>query len=134
MLNRMLGAAPALLLAFYAGFASAQGPRDGAPAPAIDLQGEYLIGPGDSLQIFVWDHADLSTTVQVRPDGKISTPLVEDLEASGKTPTALARDIERVLSEYVRSPVVTVIMQSFVGDAQQQVRVVGQAVSPRALR
>lgn len=95
---------------------------------------EYEIGPGDSLQIFVWDHADLSTTVQVRPDGKISTPLVEDLQAAGRTPTQLARDIETVLKEYVRSPVVTVIMQGFVGEGGQQIRVVGQAVSPKALQ
>ena len=94
----------------------------------------YGIGPGDSLQIFVWDHADLSTTVQVRPDGKISTPLVEDLQAAGRTPTQLARDVEGVLKEYVRTPVVTVIMQGFVGEGAQQVRVVGQAVSPQALQ
>ena len=95
---------------------------------------EYSIGPGDSLQIFVWDHGDLSTGVQVRPDGKISTPLVEDLQAAGRTPTQLARDIEGVLREYVRSPVVTVIMQGFVGEGAQQIRVVGQAVSPSALQ
>jgi len=95
---------------------------------------EYVIGPGDSLQIFVWDHADLSTGVQVRPDGRISTPLVEDLQAAGRTSTQLARDIEGVLSEYVRTPVVTVIMQGFVGEQSQQVRVVGQAVSPQALQ
>lgn len=95
---------------------------------------EYQIGPGDSLQIFVWDHADLSTTVQVRPDGRISTPLVEDMQAAGKSATTLARDIETVLAEYVRSPVVTVIMQGFSGAPQQQVRVVGQAVEPRALQ
>ena len=95
---------------------------------------EYEIGPGDSLQIFVWDHADLSTSVQVRPDGRISTPLVEDLQAAGKTPTALARDIEVVLEEYVRTPVVTVIMQGFVGEGSQQIRVVGQAVTPMALQ
>jgi polysaccharide export outer membrane protein len=70
----------------------------------------------------------------VRPDGKISTPLVEDLQAAGKAPTALARDIETVLAEYVRSPVVTVIVQGFVGAVQQQVRVVGQAVAPKALQ
>jgi polysaccharide export outer membrane protein len=95
---------------------------------------EYIIGPGDSLQIFVWDHGDLSTGVQVRPDGKISTPLVEDLQAAGRTPTQLARDIEDVLKEYVRTPVVTVIMQGFVGEGAQQIRVVGQAMSPMALQ
>jgi len=95
---------------------------------------EYQIGPGDTLQIFVWDHVDLSVAVQVRPDGKISTPLVEDLQAAGLAPTALARDIENVLSEYVRSPVVTVIMQGFVGESQQQIRVVGQAIAPASLQ
>ncbi len=95
---------------------------------------DYRIGPGDALQIFVWDHQDLSIGVQVRPDGKISTPLVEDLQAAGQTPTELARDIELVLLEYVRSPVVTVIMQGFVGEGQQQIRVVGQAVTPKALQ
>ena len=97
-------------------------------------ESEYMIGPGDGLQIFVWDHEDLSTSVAVRPDGKISTPLVEDLQAAGRTPTQLARDIEGVLSEYVRTPVVTVIMQGFVGEQAQQIRVVGQAVSPQALQ
>ena len=95
---------------------------------------EYRIGPGDEVQIFVWDHPDLSLAVQVRPDGEISTPLVEDLQAAGKTPTELARDIELVLSEFVRSPVVTVIMQGFQGEAEQQVRVVGQAAQPQAIQ
>jgi polysaccharide export outer membrane protein len=95
---------------------------------------EYAIGPGDELQIFVWEHEELSTNVQVRPDGMLSTPLVEDMQASGKTPTRLARDIEGVLSEYVRNPVVTVIVEEFRGDVAQQVRVVGQAVEPRALQ
>jgi len=107
---------------------------DELPAESTGESSEYAIGPGDSLQIFVWDHADLSTTVQVRPDGKISTPLVEDLQAASRTPTQLARDIEGVLREYVRTPVVTVIMQGFVGEGGQQVRVVGQAVAPKALQ
>lgn len=102
-----------------------------APPPAST---DYLIGPGDQLQIFVWDHGDLTTNVQVRPDGKISTPLVEDLQAAGQSPTAVARDIEKVLAQYVRSPVVTVIVQSFVGETQQQIRVVGQALTPKALQ
>ncbi|HWM27912.1 MAG TPA: polysaccharide biosynthesis/export family protein, partial [Woeseiaceae bacterium] len=104
------------------------------PGSAANGPVEYRIGPGDSLQIFVWDHQDLSTTVQVRPDGMISTPLVEDLQAAGKSATELARDIETVLAEYVRSPVVTVIMQAFVGESQQQVRVVGHAVQPQAIQ
>lgn len=103
-------------------------------APAQGLTPQYLVGPGDSLQIFVWDHPDLTVSVQVRPDGRISTPLVEDLQAAGKQPTELARDIEGVLRGFVRSPVVTVIVQSFVGEVQQQIRVVGQAAEPKALQ
>jgi len=127
------------LLATVVFFASCS--SSGPTYNAEDLQAEgtgeaseYKIGPGDSLQIFVWDHPDLSTAVQVRPDGKISTPLVEDLQAASRTPTQLARDIEGVLREYVRTPVVTVIMQGFVGEGGQQIRVVGQAVSPMALQ
>lgn len=104
------------------------------PDKELSQSEDYEIGPGDSLQIFVWDHADLSTAVQVRPDGKISTPLVEDLQAAGRTPTQLARDVEDVLREYVRTPVVTVIMQGFVGEGAQQIRVVGQATAPMALQ
>jgi polysaccharide export outer membrane protein len=109
---------------------------DVSEIPVYDFSSDddYKIGPGDGLQIFVWDHEDLSTEVQVRPDGQISTPLVEDLQAAGKTPTQLARDIETVLADYVRTPVVTVIMQGFVGEGAQQVRVVGQATSPRAFQ
>jgi len=94
---------------------------------------EYVIGPGDGLQVFVWGHDDLSSEVQVRPDGAISTPLVEDLQAAGNTPTELARAVEERLSEYVRSPTVTVIVQQFVGEYARQIRVVGQATQPQAL-
>ena len=93
----------------------------------------YVIGPGDGLQVFVWGHEDLSTSVQVRPDGNISTPLVEDLRASGRTPTQLARALEEVLSEFVRSPTVTIIVQGFVGELGRQIRVVGEAAEPQAL-
>jgi polysaccharide biosynthesis/export protein len=94
---------------------------------------EYLIGAGDSLNIFVWRNPELSATVPVRPDGRISTPLVEDVEAVGKTPTQLARDIEDRLKKFVRDPIVTVMTQGFVGDFDQQVRVVGEATDPRAV-
>jgi polysaccharide export outer membrane protein len=94
---------------------------------------DYVIGPGDGLQVFVWGHDDLSTQVQVRPDGQISTPLVEDLQAAGKTPTELARAVEEVLTDYVRNPTVTVIVQQFVGEYARQIRVVGQATEPQAL-
>jgi len=123
--------------ALLAGGCGSQGPTIDASdidASAETESTEYEVGPGDSLQIFVWDHPDLSTVVSVRPDGKISTPLVEDLQAAGKTPTVLARDIEEVLKNYVRTPVVTVIMQGFVGESEQQIRVVGQATTPMALQ
>jgi len=91
-----------------------------AGIPSIEA-GSYLVGPGDSLQIYVWDHADLSTAVAVRPDGKISIPLVDDMQAAGKSPTQLARDIEGVLGKYVRTPAVTVIVQGFVGQSAPQI-------------
>lgn len=93
----------------------------------------YLIGPGDQLDIFVWRNADVSVSVPVRPDGKISTPLVEDMQAAGKTPSVLARDIEVVLGEFIKSPVVTVIVKSFVGNFAEQIRVVGQVSQPQSL-
>lgn len=94
---------------------------------------EYVIGPGDNVNIFVWRQPELSSTVPVRPDGKITTPLIEDLPASGKTPTRLARDMEKVLRKYIRDPVVTVIVTGFVGPYSQQVRVIGEAVNPQAI-
>jgi polysaccharide export outer membrane protein len=104
------------------------------PAAAVSSPtGDYLIGPGDTLEIFVWRQPDLSVTVPVRPDGRISTPLVEDVVATGKTPTQLATEIERILSEYIRSPEVNVIVQDFVGVSGAQVRVLGQAQEPRAV-
>jgi polysaccharide export outer membrane protein len=93
----------------------------------------YLIGPGDMLDIVVWRNPELSVKIPVRPDGKISTPLVEDLWASDKTPTELARDIEKVLSKYVQKPVVTVIVTDFGGVYGQQIRVIGEATTPMAL-
>jgi len=86
----------------------------------------YKIGPGDSLEVFVWDNPDISRTVTVRPDGKINTPLIDDLIASGKTPSELSREIEKGLSKFVRDPLVAVIVNEFKGIYQQQVRVIGQ--------
>lgn len=94
---------------------------------------DYLIGPNDELEIFVWRAPELSTEVTVRPDGRISTPLVEDMVAAGKSPSRLAGDLERVLSEYVKTPQVTVIVSGFSGDFKQQVRVIGEAQQPIAL-
>lgn len=101
-------------------------------APAEDTSAHYIIGPGDTLQVFVWRNPELSTTVPVRPDGKISTPLVEDMVAVGKTPSALARDVEKVLAEYVRSPQVNIIVTQPVSTFSQ-VKVIGQVVRPQAL-
>lgn len=93
----------------------------------------YLIGPGDQVQIFVWRNPEISQGVTVRPDGKITTPLVEDLQASGKTPTQLARDLEKALETYIRQPIVTVIVAGGVGPYSEQIRVVGQASKPQAI-
>lgn len=93
----------------------------------------YRIGPGDSVQIFVWRNPDVSTTVTVRPDGFLTAPLLEDLPAAEKTPTELAREIEKKLSTYLRDPLVTVIVNGFVGIYEDQIRVVGEASQPQAL-
>jgi polysaccharide export outer membrane protein len=104
-----------------------------APASAAAADYNYLIGPGDSLNIIVWRNPELSMTVPVRPDGKISAPLVEELGVQGKTALAVARDIERQLAKYVREPVVTVVVTGFVGPYSEQIRVVGEAAKPQAL-
>jgi polysaccharide biosynthesis/export protein len=125
-----------LALAVMAGLAACAD-RD-PPAPAnVQLQQpvtpDYKIGPLDTIQIFVWQSPEFSVTVPVRPDGRISTPLIEDLEATGRTPTQLARDIEEKLKVYVQDPLVTVIVSGFAGPFDQQVRVVGEALQPRAI-
>jgi polysaccharide biosynthesis/export protein len=93
---------------------------------------DYVIGPGDVLQVFVWRNPELSVTVPVRPDGKVSTPLVEDMVAVGKTPSTLARDIEKILAEYIRSPQVNVIVTTPVGTLSQ-VKAVGQVKAPQGV-
>jgi polysaccharide export outer membrane protein len=113
-----------------------------APAPAPtptptaaenkSTDNNYIIGPGDSLEVFVWRNPELSVTVPVRPDGKISTPLVEDMVAVGKTPPQLARDMEKVLGEYVRAPKVNIIVTT-AASAFSLVKVVGQVQHPSAL-
>jgi len=102
---------------------------DTSAAPTHD----YLIGPGDNVNIIVWRNPEVSMSVPVRPDGKITTPLVEDLQASGKTSTDLARDIEKALAKFIQQPVVTVIVTGFVGTYGEQIRVIGQAAKPQAL-
>ncbi len=94
---------------------------------------DYVIGAGDSLEVFVWGNPELSASVTVRPDGKVTTRLVEDIPASGRTSTQLAREIEVIYSKYVKNPVVTVIVGGFVGVPTQQVRVVGEAANPMSI-
>lgn len=94
---------------------------------------KYLIGAGDVLNIFVWRNPEVSGTFVVRPDGMITTSLVEDIPVSGKTPTELARTIEEILSTYLRDPIVTVTVNSFVGPFSEQIRVIGEASQPQAI-
>ncbi len=94
---------------------------------------DYLVGPGDNINIIVWRNPEVSMSVPVRPDGKITTPLVEDLPAAGKTSTQLARDIEVALAKFIQQPVVTVIVTGFVGQFSEQIRVIGAASRPQAL-
>jgi polysaccharide export outer membrane protein len=94
---------------------------------------QYIIGPGDSLSIFVWRNPDISGSFVVRPDGKVTTSLVEDIEVSGKTPTALARQLEEQLGKYINNPRVTVSVRGFQGPLSEQVRVIGEAMNPRAV-
>lgn len=93
----------------------------------------YLIGPGDSLEIFVWGNPEISGSFIVRPDGMITTRLVEDIKASGKTPTELARTFEQHLREYIREPIVSVMLERFIGPYQEQVRIIGEASEPKAI-
>jgi polysaccharide export outer membrane protein len=142
----LAAAGASLILTFSATGAWAQQPAPAAPAPvpgptasptlpaapAPAVAPNYLIGPGDTLQIFVWRNPELTSSVPVRPDGKISTPLVEDMVAVGKMPSELARDIEKVLGEFIRSPQVNVIVTVPVS-AFSQVKVIGQVTQPGSL-
>jgi len=130
----VLAGASAVMLAACSSFGGeklAAAPTDAAGAS--QAAPDYLVGPLDQLEIFVWRAPELSTNVTVRPDGRISTPLVEDMVASGKTPSQLAKDLERSLREYVKSPQVTVIVSDFSSTLEQQVRVLGEAQQPIAL-
>lgn len=126
----------ALAMTLVLGLAACAGGDPPAPSNVQVQQPvtpDYKIGPLDTIQIFVWQSPEFSVTVPVRPDGRISTPLIEDLEATGRTPTQLARDIEEKLKVYVQDPLVTVIVSGFAGPFDQQVRVVGEAIQPRAI-
>lgn len=94
---------------------------------------EYVIGPLDSLQIFVWRNPELSAKVQVRPDGRITTPLISDMPAVGKTPAMLADDLKIALGEYIKDPIVSVIVENFSGTYSQQVRIIGATEKPASI-
>lgn len=93
----------------------------------------YLLGPGDSVNVFVWRNPEVSGTFPIRPDGKMTMNLIEDLQASGKTPTQLARDIEKALSKYIQEPIATVIVAGGIGPYTEQIRVLGEAEEPKAM-
>jgi len=94
---------------------------------------DYLIGPGDNLNVFVWRNADLSSNVIVRPDGRISSPLIDDLSVTGLSASVVAREIEGVLSTYIKNPKVSVIVSGFNGAVNQQIRIIGSASNPQIL-
>lgn len=125
---------PALIFSGLAILALAACSTGAPPPPSVPASAtDYKIGPGDSLQVFVWQNKELSVTAPVRPDGRISLPLVSDIQAAGKTPSELSKDIEDHLAKYVKDPVVTVIVSSFEGANTQQIRVVGEAAKPQAI-
>jgi len=128
--KHLVAAGAAACMLILAGCATPPPPSTAAMAP---INPDYLIGPGDSVNIIVWRNPEVSMTVPVRPDGKITTPLVEDLPAAGKTSTQLARDIEGALAKFIQQPVVTVIVTNFIGNFNDQIRVIGQAARPQAL-
>ena len=134
-MRRHFGSLAILMLAFtgLTACGSSLPPPDTGDQATASMTGEYLIGPGDTLEVFVWGQPDLSVTVPVRPDGRVSTPLIDDLVAVGKTPTQLAEEMQEVLSEYLRSPEVNVIVQDFVGTFGSQIRVLGQVTEPGSI-
>ncbi len=122
-----------VLIGTLAGCGSMRSSLPPAPATAAAPDYSYVIGAGDNLNITVWRNPDLSMSVPVRPDGKISAPLVEELVVQGKTSVEVARDVEKKLSTYVRDPIVTVIVTGFVGPFSEQIRVIGEAAKPQFL-
>ncbi len=141
MTNLLKTAQLAAVLGLLAGVTGLSGcTTDGGSRPELpqasgDAQysTRYRIAPGDNVQIFVWRNPEVSTAVPVRPDGLLSAPLLEEVPAAGKTPAELARDLEGELSTYLRDPLVTVIVNGFVGTYREQIRVLGEAARPQSL-
>jgi len=120
------------------------GPSNPPPAPnppaaangahPTPMSQEYVIGAGDTLGISVYHAPELSVPgLPVRPDGRISMPLIPDIVAAGKTPTQLGKELEGRLKEYIKDPIVTVMVTGFIGPFNRQVRVVGEATEPAAI-
>lgn len=126
-----------VLVSALTGCGSAGGGAQLPPAPTVaareGLGEDYMIGPLDQLTVFVWRNPELGAKVQVRPDGRITTPLITDMPAVGKTPTMLARDIKLQLSEYINEPIVSVMVNEFAGTTSQQVRIVGATEKPASI-
>ncbi len=135
MLGRRLpwGAALLALATLFLAGCSTLGSHPPAPASVQEQEHRYKIGPLDTLNIQVWRNPELSATVTVRPDGRISSPLVEDLVAAGKSPVEVSREIEKALSRVIRDPAVTVIVSGFQGTFGEQIRIVGEAARPQAV-
>jgi polysaccharide export outer membrane protein len=127
------GAAALAVVSLALAGCSTTGNLPPAPVAASQADYSYVVGAGDSLNIIVWRNPELSQTVPVRPDGKIAAPLIDELPVQGKNSVEIARDIEKQLGKYVRDPVVTVIVTTFVGPYSEQIRVVGEAAKPQFL-
>jgi polysaccharide export outer membrane protein len=127
-----LGACLLVSVLMLAGCASggATVPAAQCTAPSVETT-DYIVGPGDTLQVVVWRNDELSAVVPVRPDGKVSTPLIDDMQAAGKTPSALASDMELILAEYLRTPDVSVIVKG--QGAANQIQIVGEVAAPQSL-
>lgn len=132
-LGRLSAAVVAVLLFLCAGCMNTPYPYVPESQRNIEVDYDYVLGPGDSVSIFVWGNDELGSGSVVRPDGKLTTHLVEDLQASGKTSTQLARDIEEAYAEYVRQPVVSVTVSGFKGVPEQSIRVMGEATTPKRI-
>ena len=123
----------AALLSGCSGGSRPELPPAGAVATREAPSEEYVIGPMDQLNVFVWRNPELSAKVQVRPDGRITTPLISDMPAVGKTPAMLADDLKIALGEYIKDPIVSVIVENFSGTYSQQIRVVGATEKPASI-